>query len=178
LGRLTVPPKGTSRERVLTREELKAIWQACPPDAYGNIVKLLILTGQRRGEIAYISLQGDEATILAKYTKNKLTHVFPVGPMAQELLGKDRTWGGWGKSKQRLDKACGVKEWSIHDIRRTFSTLHAELRTPPHVVEKLINHVTGTVSGVAAIYNRYHYMPEMREAVERYEVHIRQLLAA
>jgi integrase len=176
--RLAVPPKGKSRERVLTQDELKKVWHACPDDAYGTVVKLLILTGQRRGEIEHIAPSGDEATILNKYTKNGLTHVFPIGPLAQDLLAKPRKWGGWGKSKARLDKACGVTDWSLHDLRRTFSTLHAELGTPPHIVERLINHITGTVSGVAAVYNRYQYMPEMREATQRYEAHLTQLFAA
>jgi integrase len=176
MARLTPPPKGSSRERVLTPDELRAVWNACPPDAYGNIVQLLILTGQRRGEIEHISLEGDLATIPSEYTKNHRTHTFPVGPMALERLQKPRKWGGWGKSKARLDKASGVANYSLHDLRRTFSTYHGEVKTPPHIVERIINHVTGTVSGVAAIYNRYQYIEEMREATKNYEAHLTKLL--
>lgn len=177
MARLEPPPKGPSRERVLTQDELKAVWEACPDDAYGNIVRLLILTGQRRGEIEHISLEGDLATIPGQYTKNGKTHTFPVGPMAQERLAKPRKWGGWGKSKSRLDEACGVTDWSIHDLRRTFSSLHAEIGTPPHITERLINHITGTVSGVAAVYNRYQYISEMRLSQASYESHLAQLFA-
>jgi integrase len=98
-----------------------------------DYVRLLLLTGQRRGEIAHISLEGDEATIPGEYTKNGRPHFFPVGALSQDLLAKPRIWGGWGKSKARLELACGVKNWSIHDLRRTFSTFHAELGTPAHV---------------------------------------------
>jgi integrase len=178
MDKLEPPAKNGSRERVLSHEEIQAVWNACPDDAYGTVVKLLILTGQRRGEPEYMTLEGDLVTIAGAYTKNHRTHSFPVGQRAQELLTKPRRWGGWGKSKENLDKASGVRDWTIHDLRRTFSTLHGEIGTPPHVVERLINHVTGTVSGVAAVYNRYQYLPEMREAMAKYERLIDDILAA
>lgn len=172
------PPKGDSRERILTRDELRRVWHGCPDDAYGTIVKLLILTGQRRSEPEHMSLESDLVTIPSAYTKNHRTHTFPVGPRAQELLKKPRKWGGWGKSKKNLDMASGVTGWTVHDLRRTFSSLHGEIKTPPHIVERLINHVTGQISGVAAIYNRYQYLPEMREAMQNYEKLIDDILAA
>lgn len=178
MARLEPPAKGESRERILTREELKKVWDACPSDPYGTIVKLLILTGQRRSEPEHMTLEGDLVTIQAAHTKNHRTHTFPVGSRAQELLSQPRRWGGWGKSKKNLDTASGVTGWTIHDLRRTFSSLHGEIGTPPHIVERLINHITGTISGVAAIYNRYQYVPEMREAMANYERLIDQVLAA
>ena len=66
--------------------------------------------------------------------------------------------------------------WTIHDLRRTFTTNLAALGTPIHVTEKLLNHVTGTVSGVAAVYNRHSYMDEMRKAVQQWETRLAEIL--
>ena len=81
-------------------------------------------------------------------------------------------FSGWSKSKKLLDEISGVEGWTLHDLRRTFSTRLAELGTTPHIIERLLNHVSGTISGVSAIYNRHHFMPEMQQAVEKYEAHL------
>ncbi len=156
------------RERVLNDDELKAIWQALPDDRYGTYVKLLILTGQRRSEIPHIKIDGDTAHIDGAHTKNKRCHSFPVGSLTIAAF-KPVTWNGWGKSKARLELATGITGWTYHDLRRTFATNHARLGTPIHVIERMLNHVSGSISGVAAIYNRYNYMDEMREACDSYE---------
>jgi len=90
--------------------------------------------------------------------------------------GRDTPFNGWSKAKAALDKLAGVADWTLHDLRRTFATNMAQLGTPPHVVEKLLNHRTGTISGVAAIYNRYQFMDEMRQAIEKYDHHLAKLL--
>jgi integrase len=72
----------------------------------------------------------------------------------------------------------GVPEWTLHDLRRTFATNLAGLDVPPHVVERLLNHASGTISGVAAIYNRFSYADEMRDAMKRWEERLTALLAA
>jgi hypothetical protein len=64
---------------------------------------------------------------------------------------------------------CGVTGWTLHDLRRTFSTGLASLGVAPHIIERLINHSTGVISGVSATYNRVAYMPEMRQAVEKWD---------
>lgn len=178
MDRMEPPAKNGSRDRVLTADELRAVWRACPDDPFGAVVQLLILTGQRRGEIAHIGIEGDLATVPGEWTKNGRVHTFPVGERAQKLLARERDYGGWTKAKKRLDKASAVTGWCLHDLRRTFSTIHAELKTPPHIIECLLNHATGQISGVARIYNRYQYVPEMREAVARYEAHIQELITA
>src|SRR5205085_5472157 len=76
-------------------------------------------------------------------------------------------FNGWSKSKARLDRACGIKDWSLHDLRRTFATKLAAPGTPIHVTEKLLNHA----SGIAAVYNRHSYFEEMKAAVAAYESH-------
>jgi integrase len=84
---------------------------------------------------------------------------------------KDRIFAGWGKSKERLDKKSGVSEWTLHDLRRTYATIQAQLGTPPHVIEALLNHKSGIISGVAQTYNRYHYLAEMKAAVSNFDAH-------
>lgn len=156
------------RERVLDENELTAIWNALPDDRFGAYVKLLVLTGQRRSEIPFIRIDGDTAVIEGAHTKNGKRHAFPVGPLTIDTF-EAVTWNGWGKSKSRLERATGVTDWTYHDLRRTFASNHARLGTPIHVIEKMLNHVSGTISGVAAVYNRYSYMDEMRVACLRYE---------
>ncbi len=174
---MTMPHKRPSRERVLTPEELKSIWQALNDDTYSTIVKLLILTGQRRGEIEHLGLEGGTATLKSTYAKNAKEHRFPVGALARSLLQKPRTWGGWSKSKAELDKKLTIAPWTLHDLRRTYATIHAQLGTPIHVIEKLLNHISGSFGGVAGIYNRFQYQAEMRHAVDSYETFIQTLLA-
>jgi len=174
--RLSGPPLIQPRERVLTPAELRAVWLACPEDAFGTSVKLMILTGQRRGEIVHIFLEGDLATIPPAHTKNKRQHLFPVGERARELLARDRAFNGWGKSKARLDKASGVSDWTLHDLRRTYATTLAELGTPPHVIEAILNHKSGIISGVAQTYNRFRYVEEMRVAAQNFERHLAVIL--
>jgi integrase len=90
----------------------------------------------------------------------------------------NKPFNGWSKSKAALDMSSAVSDWTLHDLRRTFATRLAELRTPPHIIERLLNHVTGQISGVAAIYNRASYMQEMREAVEKWEKYLASVLAS
>ena len=83
---------------------------------------------------------------------------------------KGTTFSGWGKAKARFDKRLeGVAPFTLHDLRRTYSSVHAQLGTPIHLVEKLLNHVSGSFAGVAGVYNRYSYMDEMKDAVQLYE---------
>ncbi|WIM10531.1 integrase family protein [Enhydrobacter sp.] len=167
--------KSRPRKRVLSEEELKLVWQACPDTAYGTVVKLLILTGQRRSEIEHIVLKGDLATIPGRYVKNHRDHTFPVGKAAQGLLAKPRTWNGWSKSKKDLDKAINkgrekhMPPWTLHDLRRTFRTKWAELQLPREVAEKYINHVSGVQDPVEQIYDQHDYIPEMRKHIATYE---------
>ena len=128
-------------------------------------------------------------------TKNGREHTFPIGPSCLSLLNgllptkqgylfPARTsspsathFNGWSKSKAALDKLSGVKGYVLHDLRRTFASNLAALGVAPHVVEKLLNHASGQISGVAAIYNRYSFMPEMRDAVAKWETKLKTIIA-
>jgi integrase len=166
---------------------------------YGTIVQLLILLGQRRGEIAGLQQdwinERDRLIVLpGKITKNGREHRVPYGEMTAQILERvprlnstkllfpargsdERPFNGWGKSKRNFEWLPPIKHWTLHDLRRTFATNLAGMGVPIHVLERLLNHVSGTVSGVAAIYNRWAYEKECREAMLLWEQKIRLLTA-
>ncbi len=194
---LQLPPH-RSRKRVLRDDELEAVWSAAHRQGYpyGTLVKLLILTGQRRGEIAnlrqsWIDARERTITLPEWITKNGRQHTFPYGDLSEATLDSiprlnrtdllfpsrvsdDYPISGWSKYKRELGD--GVVGWSLHDLRRTHRTILAKIGTAPHIGERLINHVNGVTSEVEEIYDRWTYLPEMRKAVENYEVHLRSVL--
>ncbi|MFV1918725.1 integrase arm-type DNA-binding domain-containing protein [Sphingomonas sp. MJ1 (PH-R8)] len=183
------PHDETSRDRVLSWDELAAVWRASAElgDAFGPIVRLLILTGQRRSEVAGIR-EGelDRArrlwTIPPERAKNGKRSIVPLtGPALAEIDAVTRRIGtlgllftrtgktpvsGFTKAKDRLDEAAGLGEaWRLHDLRRTFSTGLEVLGVPLQVAEALLNHTAGSKAGVAGVYARHEYMEEKRHAM-------------
>lgn len=77
------------------------------------------------------------------------------------------TYNGWSKDKQVFDKSCGVSNWTPHDLRRTFASNLAALGVSLPTIEKLLNHVSGSFSGIVAVYQRHNWLPEMRDAVSK-----------
>ena len=196
-----MPAAAVERERVLSNDELVAVWRAASTTGYpyGTIVKLLILTAQRRNEVTgmrWSEIDREAATwsMPAERVKNGRFHQIPLPPTACALIDAvpraneafvfpargngDRSFSGFSKLKARLDEVSGVSDWTLHDLRRTAATGLAGLGVSPHVVEKLLNHTTGALGGVAGIYNRFQYMPEMRAALLKWERHIEALVAA
>lgn len=184
-----------SRDRTLNAEEIKAVYNRALKygHPFGNIVLLCITTGQRRSEIVNLRRSWiGEGTITfpAAVTKNRREHTVPFGDLTQsildripdsgELLFKGRgknVWNGWSKAKKEFDEKTPLPHWTLHDLRRTFSTLHAEIGTPIHITERLLNHVSGaTTGGIIGIYNRYSYLEEMRAAASTYEKHLATLI--
>jgi integrase len=185
----TVPRKEKSRDRVLSPAELQAIWAATAgDDDYSAIVRLLLLTGCRANEIgglAYGEIAGEKIVLPAARTKNGRDHIVPLSAPAQSILaarprmfgaefvfgrGQDRGFTGWSSCKVLIDariKAAGakVKPWTNHDARRTMATMMAESGVAPHIVEAVLNHVSGHKHGVAGIYNRASYENEKRVAL-------------
>jgi integrase len=190
---------------VLTYDEIKTIWNALKDVGYpfSQIVKLLVLTGCRYGEVAGLRWSFvDEKTwtITLPETKNRDAHTLPYGRLVAGVLetiprritiellfpGRDeeKPWNGAGKAKWELDKRCKIEAWQLLDCRRTFGTKLAELKVPPHIIERLLNHKLGTlanqtsgvITAVAEVYNRHHYLDEMREAVCRWEQRLTPLL--
>lgn len=191
--------KPRKRKRILTDVELIAIWEACSdtdndlPAYYRDIVKLLIVTGQRRGEIAalkrsYYSHNQQTICLPSELTKNGREHTFPLGELASSLIprvdglffparGKiAKPFNGWSKSKTILNELVGFSDWTLHDLRRTFKTNLSRLGVAPHVSERLLNHVSAR-DPLEETYDLYTYMPEMRGAVDKYDAFLTQLVA-
>ncbi len=189
--------KQSSRSNILSDADLKCVWSRAieAEIPYGPIVQLLILTGMRRSEVAAIrrSWIDDDLLVLPEgFPKNNREHRLPLSPMVLDVLAsvpetgdlyfpargrEERAFNGWGKCKERFDKSLNVERYTLHDLRRTFSSNMARIGTPIHVTERLLNHVSGTVSGVAAIYNRYSYIDEMRAAMEAHDAFLAKLVA-
>jgi integrase len=188
-----------TRDRILTPEELRLAWQLAGPGDFGAIVRLLILTGQRREEVGgmlWSELDLDAAlwTIGKDRTKNGLAHEVPLSQPATAILravthrdDRDFVFGagdgpfqGWSNAKAALDErmtaalsgkkgdAAKLKPWRLHDVRRTVATRLGDLGELPHVVEAILNHISGHRAGVAGIYNRAIYSTEKREALNRW----------
>ncbi len=184
------------RDRVLEDAELAKVYLASDGYPFGAIVRLLILTGQRRGEIAglkwsYIDHQQQTITLPGSLTKNKRPHTFPYGERAHRILGEipmqgdflfpargraAKVFSGWSKCKVALDKVCDIAPWTLHDLRRTFATNLAAIGTPVQVTEKLLNHVSGTLGGIVAVYQRHTYIDEMRRATAAWEARLQTLI--
>ena len=184
----------TTRARVLTDDELKAVWKACDDTDHAAIVKLLLLTGQRAAEIGSLrwdEVKDDRIELPGQRTKNKRPHTVPLSDPAKAILDRFRKVGrvhvfgrddaagfrGWGVSKQRLDERIAkagapLTAWVVHDLRRTAATRMAELGVQPHIVEAVLNHVSGHKSGVAGIYNRATYDREKRAALNLWAEHV------
>ena len=194
---MTQPAKNRTRDRVLTDAELTVVWNAADFYPFGTIVRLLILTGQRRSEIGslkweYIDKDKRTISLPPEVAKNGRRHTLPYGSVVQATLdtipkGDDYLFpsrdtdglpfSGYSPSKIHFDKKIKIAHWTIHDLRRTFATNLAALGTAIHVTEKLLNHISGTVSGVAAVYNRYSYLDEMRAAIEAWEKRLSVILS-
>lgn len=179
---LHIPVSYGKRSRVLTNEEI-AILMTYEDGRFSDALKLCLLTGQRKTEIASIRqawFRNDTLTIPASFAKNKKEHVIAFNLYTAKYLPKidQAPFNGFSKSKARFDKLHPLPHWTIHDLRRTFATIHARLGTPIHVVEAMLNHTSGTVSGVAAIYIRHNFLAEMRKAALAYELHIARLTRA
>jgi integrase len=160
---------------------------------FGEIVRLLILLGQRRGETAalrdtYYSDNEQTLNLPGDVTKNGRDHVVPVGPIAAAILakrireertsdllfpavGSDLPFSGWSKCKKALDKLAPIAPWTLHDLRRTFRTNLGRLGVRPDIAERLVNHISAR-SEMEEVYNLWTYLPEMREAMEKWEAHI------
>jgi integrase len=189
------PRAPAARDRVLSPEEIRKFWMATEVvgGPFGATLKLLLLTGCRLNEIAglrweELSEDSTSLNIPGDRTKNHRTFVIPLPPMARSIIEdvpriegcrfvfttNGRTpISGWSKTKLRLDAAMGsVPPWRLHDLRRTAVTGMAELGIQPHVIELVVNHVSGSRAGIAGVYNRSELMAERRAALERWSAHL------
>jgi integrase len=192
----TVKGEEQTRERALTPAELRAVWQATDDgSAYSAIVRLLVLTGQRRAEIGglvwpELNRSGALIVLPGTRTKNGRPHEVPLSRQAlrmvcefPELPGRPYIFGrdgrapfaGWARGKARLDarvteqQGAPLVPWTVHDLRRSFATSAAEHELiEPHIIEAILNHASGHKNGVAGIYNRAAYREPKRVGLQRW----------
>ena len=186
-----------TRDRVLTDTELKAIWAATTgEDDYSAIVRLLLLTGCRADEIGSLSwteVFDDRIVLPGLRTKNSRGHIVPLSAPAQailearpKMLDRNFVFGrphnnagftGWSACKVLLDERikaneAEVESWCNHDLRRTVATRMGEIGVQPHIIEAVLNHVSGHKAGVAGIYNRATYAAEKKAALILWADHL------
>jgi integrase len=189
------------RDRVLSSDELKAIWATCLDDDFSQIVRLLVLTACRRdeiGELEWSEIDFDDTgmlTIPGKRIKNGRTLQLKLPAVALDILravprrdgcvhlfgkpGKGFTsWSNGMRLFQARMAAAGrsLPHWTLHDLRRSTATHMAELGVQPHIIEALLNHVSGHKRGVAGIYNRASYTRETAAALQLWAEHVSALV--
>jgi integrase len=189
---LAAPARERPRDRVLDDDELTRIIRAARQieGAYGGIVELLALTGQRREEVAQLTwdevdLASQTWTLPAYRTKNGKRHIVHLSKESIAVLMRTPRLGrfvfspsgakpfqSFSAAKRELDKRSGVCDWRLHDLRRTCVSGMARIGVPPHVADKVLNHQSGTISGVAAVYQRHEFLAERKDALERWGAHV------
>jgi integrase len=204
---VTAPKPGKARARVLSDEELRRVWIGAGNLGwpFSPIFRLLILTGQRRSEVAgmrWSELDVDQAlwTIPGERVKNGVSHVLHLSPLALEIIGDQKETGefvfsttgrsapsGFSRAQGRLvalaqavaprDPSCAsFAPWTAHDLRRTMATGLAALGVEPHVTERVLNHVSGTRAGILGVYQRHDYREQRKAAVLNWERHVRRVV--
>jgi integrase len=193
--------KGRARERVLDERELALVWRASDSlgHPFGPMVKIFMLTGQRRTEVgamewAEIDPEKAEWTLPVARSKNHRAHTVPLAPAALAVLQQaprivtskganqprfvfttsgDAASSGYSLAKQRLDAAIAelndgkpLVPWVFHDIRRSVATHMAALGVSIHVIERCLNHVSGSFAGLVSVYQKHGYEKEKRAAFE------------
>ncbi len=184
-GRNHIAPMPAPRERVLTDDELIAVWRAASllTPRGRALVRLLILTGARFNEIA--GMQPEELdfaagrwTLPAQRSKNKRSYCLPIGPLAlpeiETLIAAPRLINA-SAVKARLDQLSGVTDWRLHDLRRTVRTGLAGLGTLREIAEACLNHVRDR-GGVVGVYDRHNYTPEIAQAMLRWHDRVAEII--
>jgi integrase len=190
-----MPGREHARERVLNDSELANVIRAARKmnGVYGSIVEFLALTGQRREEVAQATwdefdFQQSTWTLPKERTKNGKSHGVHLTKSSIALLQgmpkisayafstpASKPYRDFSAAKRELDAISGVVNWRLHDLRRTCVSGMARLGVAPHVADKILNHQAGTISGVAAVYQRHDFLSERKEALERWAAHVIQI---
>jgi integrase len=197
------PSTEKARDRVLSLDELRLVWSAADQLGFpfGPITKLLVLTGARRSEVGdmewnELDLEQRTWTIPAARSKNRRQHTVPLSPQAVEIIkGLPRFAGskllftprktapaGFARAKESLDRhitAANVEPlapWVLHDIRRSVATGLAGLGVNLPVIERCLNHVSGSFGGIVSIYQKHSFADEMRAAFDAWGRKIESLM--
>lgn len=189
------PGREIARDRVLADPEISSTWNACKALGwpFGPMFQFMLATAQRRNEVATMKWEDVDFdrriwNLPREMTKSDRAHSVPLSEIAVSILNSVPQTGdlvftsngrtpvsGFSKAKKRCDEISGVSDWRLHDLRRTATSGMARLGVALHVVERIMNHSSGIVSGVAAVYNRYGYEREMREALDLWSGHLENL---
>lgn len=170
-------PKETARSRILTDDELRAVWLASE-DSYGRILRFLLLTGQRREKVASMrweDIEGNVWTIPTEKREKGNAGVLVLPKAAVATLGERRKGlvfpgkggkqiSGWSKYKARIDKASGVHDWVLHDLRRTARSLMSRAGVNSDIAERVLGHAQ---DGVKSVYDRHEYREEKGHALKQ-----------
>jgi integrase len=192
-----LPAKEVARDRVLNDDELARVISAARQigDPYGRIVELLALTGQRREEVARctweeIDMASRTWKLPSERTKNAKVHEVYLSDQSMDVLSRvDKTgefvfsrsgsaaFQDFSVAKRELDQLSSVTGWRLHDLRRTCVSGMARLGIAPHVADKILNHQNGTISGVAAVYQRHDFLAERKQALKLWGAHVARITA-
>jgi integrase len=192
---IRTPHDEKSRDRVLTDDELRAVWNAADKAGiFGSILKLLILSGQRRSEVggmawAELNLDAGLWTLPRERTKNDRQHEIPLSRQAVAIIKElprisDRyvfslntktPFNGF-KTKERFGAAVNIAPWTIHDLRRTAASGMAKLGVSLPVIEKVLNHTSGSFAGIVGVYQRHEFTEEKRAALQQWADHVERLV--
>jgi integrase len=182
-GMARTKPRDRARQRILTDDELRAVWTAADASKslFGPFVQFLLLTAARRTEVAQMThseIMGDVWTIPQMRYKTGFELVIPLSPPALSALARlprigkgelvfttdgERPFSGYSKAKAKFDAACGVTGWTLHDLRRTARSLMSRAGVSADVAERCLGHV---ISGVRGTYDRHAYFEEKKHAFE------------
>jgi integrase len=190
------PSAEQARERILSDGEIKALWQAC--DAVGGsagaCIKTMLLTGQRRSEVAGMrrsEIAGDVWMLAPMRTKNKRAHAVPLPTQALAIIETAPRIAGdfiftttgasplahFARIKRDLDVQIKPEErWVLHDVRRTVASGMARIGVALPVIEKVLNHTSGSFRGIVATYQRHDFATEKRDALQRWADHVDDLV--
>jgi integrase len=181
-----------ARSRTLTDDEIRKLWAATEPDKnpFHALVRFLLLTGARRNEargLTWAEINGTDWNLPASRTKTKVDLTRPLAKATQALLATQPHVNGGpfvftttghhplsvSKPKVAFDKACGVKDWTLHDLRRTARTLLSRAGVAPDHAERCLGHKIG---GVRAVYDQHKYHGEMQRAFEALATQIKRIV--
>jgi integrase len=182
-GMARTKPKERARARVLDDNELRLVWQTAEKhaDPFARLVQFLLLTAARRdeaGKMPWTEVQGADWLLPASRNKTKQPLVRPLSQRAQALLASmphiancphvftangKHAIAAYGRFKRRFDDACGVRGWTLHDLRRTSRSLMSRAGVNGDHAEQCLGHI---ISGVRGTYDRHEYHAEKAHAFE------------
>jgi integrase len=169
--------KDRERNRILSDDEISAVWRSAT-GSYGRLVQFLLLTAQRRDKVASMrwdDLDGNMWIIRAEEREKGNAGELVLPDIAVDLLGEPgsgfvfpgkggKQMSGWSKRKARLDRASGVTDWVLHDLRRTARSLMSRAGVRPDIAEHVLGH---ELQGVKRVYDRHAYRDEKAEALRK-----------